>query len=155
MAQQSRYPEDDPYGAAQLAFEQLRSVMPKETAAAKIRPFNWLEKLLVPPGEVASTSPFNTIRINTVRKPTSNDDDFRNMDFAREVMGHELTHVGQNVKEGGVMNRIFNAYRELSKPYFQRPAEQEAYASAQRFKPLGDIQLPNDDLSREMVKRAK
>ena len=135
------YPEDDPKGAIQLAFEQLKSIFPRETSAASFGERGPIDRFVAPPWVVADTSPFNHIRVNQDWKGG----DFRDMDFNRQVMAHELSHVGQNLDLGGIPNRIISAYKGLETPYFERPEEIKANAIMKRVKSRHeDIPLPEE-----------
>ena len=109
--------------------------MPEEAKAVrKLRPMSWMDRLVVPPGALAATYPWNTIIYDkdAIQRDKMPLDD---------LLVHELTHVGQGQKEGliGMLMKIISADPE----YMNRDYEQEAFkAEGARKVRRGDIALP-------------
>jgi hypothetical protein len=106
--------------------------------ARKIRPMNFIEKLITPSDTLASANVFNTIALNKDAIDKSG------MDLGG-VLTHELTHANQN-SDKGLLSRLFGRFHKLSPNfnYDKDPEELEAYAAQERSIPttFRDIRLP-------------
>ena|SRR3990167_16212 len=132
------YPDDDPHGSMQLAFEQLKSQLPYETSVAKLRSMPWLERQLLGGADntTAVTYPTNTIGYNPNLV-------MRDHQLNVDTLGHELKHVGQNMKRGA-MRFLIPDWDKMTKPYTEQPDEIEAenYALHRLIK-RRDYRLPD------------
>lgn len=127
---------DYPQSATQLAFEQLKSEYPQETARASVQPMRWFDKLGVGDAIMATYPLFNRVVYNPAI--------VRNMPQQEiaDTLAHELTHVKQFQRQA-LIPRLMNNARQFQMPYMQRPWEQEAFAaSAKRRKARVDRPLP-------------
>lgn len=131
------YPEDDPHGAMQLAWEQLRSEYPAETSYANLEPMSLLSQMVFPRDFIAVAYPFisgGRVRYNpslVSGDPATN----------RETLVHELTHVNQSLRNPW-WSRFFTPLQEVPIPYFERPREVEATRAQARSGRRVDIELP-------------
>lgn len=110
--------------------------MPQEAqATGKIRPFNIIERSLLGNTQ-ANTYPWGTIILNKeqIEKDKANLDD---------VLVHELTHIGQNQREGGALGSIWNNFRQRNAGYSNKNYEMEAYdAENNRYKKVRTRDIP-------------
>ena len=142
------YPDDDPQGSMQLAFEQLKSQLPYETSAAKLRGMPWLEKQWLGGMDdtFAVTYPTNTIGYNP-------DLVMRDHQLNVDTLGHELKHVGQNMKRGAIRFLVPN-WEKITTPYMQQPDEIEAENYAlHRLMKMRDYRLPEKYMPGPMIKK--
>lgn len=128
-----RKPREKPPQDAAMWFEALKSEMPKEAAGASLAPMNLLERFLLPDDAVAVTWPWGRIAYDQAGIEASGE----RMD---DILAHELTHVGQNQREG--LLRSFLGPLFESRDYLDRPHELEAFRTEGRRKARRrDIQL--------------
>ena len=119
--------------------------MPREAAGASVKPMNRLEELLLPQA-AAITWPWGRVAMNQPVIEQAGLD-------PGDVMTHELTHVGQQQKEG--MLRTLLKSLTASPDYLARPYEQEALM-AEQIRPIRrtDIALPDPNAPvRQALKR--
>ena len=128
------YPDDDPHGAMQLAFEQLKSEYPVETSVAKLSPMSGPMKWLLA-APVAATFPTHGIQYNP-------DEVSRNQATNADILAHELTHVKQNMARG-LKRFLIPDFEKFTTSYLEQPHEVEAFnASRKRAARRRDIPLP-------------
>lgn len=104
----------------ELAKRKLAKLMPKEMEAATVREPNWFDKMFpLAPNVIAATDPFNRV----VYKPEKLKG--KSQDYINDILLHELTHVGQNLKRGGHFANFLSFPDDYS--YAQNPNELEAF----------------------------
>ena len=136
-------PRDD--YQSKLATAQIQ--MPRESAGAKVQPMNAMERFLLPENVAAVTWPWGRIGMHQGRIEGAGLD-------PGDVMAHELTHIGQQQKEGALrtMLRALTSNQE----YLARPHEQEAL-QAEVMRPVRrtDINLPDPNAAVRASLKAK
>ena len=136
QTQNEDYARQDPHGSVQLALEQLRSAMPEEVKKTTVKPMNRLERRLFPL-EKAITYPWNRIKYN------ANDAYIGPHAENRDILAHELTHIGQFAKKGW---KRFIPDLEMLLPYDERSYEKEAFdIEARHRRARRDIPLPAEN----------
>ena len=120
----------------QLTFEQLKGLFPRETNKASISPMSKLEKAIIPKGISAITLPWSNIRYRPEHVSPF-------MNVNRTMLGHELTHVKQNIDKG-LIGRLLQIARESFIPYMDRPSEREARFEDKTNNLPQNIELPKE-----------
>lgn len=128
-----------------FALPRVWAEMPTEAASMaknnrKVRPMNWLEKEVFG-GASAITHPNGTIVYNRDNAEAA-------AIRPEDLLAHELTHVGQIDKRGGVFAQIVKQLIDASTPYLDRQDEIDAYAKenekAYHRRRLKDVDLPRE-----------
>src|SRR5882762_6987150 len=99
------------------ARQKLAQRMPAESKAASVAPMGWFGRLISPSDAVMTTDMLNHVSYRPERVGT-------NPAQIEDLLGHEFTHVGQNLKEP-LLSRILSLRAFNKLPYEQRPEELE------------------------------
>ena len=95
---------------------------------------NWFERHFLAPKTQAMTYPWGSISYNPSHLPPTQPE-------IDDVLTHEQAHVGQ-IKRRGMLGTALDMLRESQTPYYNRPAEREAFdAEAARKRRQTDIRL--------------
>lgn len=117
-------PNDKTELMMELAKRQMQKEMPAELAAAKVVPFNWLDKILADQQTIMHTSLGNKIAYNPAQLQNMSQDE------VNDAFAHELTHVKQQAQQPlwrRLLDRVMDPVGELLTPYEQQPWEMEAF----------------------------
>lgn len=112
----------------------------QEINAADIQPMRMTD-YLAGSDTLGSTDPENNVRLNPVSQAIY--PDFKNT----QTLAHELTHVRQHMRPGGLAQMAI----EHTRPYEQRPTEEEAYTAGNNYVKG----LPEKDVNDQMDRYQK